>query len=161
LIGRLFDRDLNIGTLKRRKETKPLIAKSHGQSAFKGKLVVLVDSDSGSAAEVLARVVQLEKRGVVVGDRTAGAVMRSRFHHHQMGMDIAVFFGVTVTDADLIMSDGTSLEHNGVVPDVGMIPTAKALATNQDPVLSRAVALVGGSLDPKQAGALFPREWLK
>jgi hypothetical protein len=59
------------------------------------------------------------------------------------------------------MSDGTSLEHNGVVPDVGMIPTAKALATNQDPVLSRAVALVGGSLDPKQAGALFPREWLK
>jgi len=78
-----------------------------------------------------------------------------------MGMDVAVFFGISVTDADIIMSDGKSLERNGVTPDEGMIPTAKALATNQDPVLSRAVALADGKLDPQKAGNLFPREWAK
>jgi len=161
LIGRLFEKDVNVGTLKRRKENKPLVAKGSGQNAFTGKLVVLVDADSASAAEVFARVIQLEKRGVVIGDRTAGAVMRSRYHPHQMGMDVAVFFGISVTDADIIMSDGNSLERNGVAPDEGMIPTAKALATNQDPVLSRAVALADGKLDPQKAGNLFPREWAK
>ncbi len=161
LIGRLLDRDLTVGSLKRRKETKPLIAESRGKNAYKGKLVVLVDSDSGSAAEMLARVVQMEKRGVVMGDRTAGAVMRSRFHGHQMGMDVAVFYGVMVTDADVIMADGKSLERTGVVPDEVILPTAKDLASKQDPVLSRAAELVGAKLDPVKAGAMFPREWVK
>ena len=161
LIGRVFDKDLTIGSLKRRKETKPLIAKTQGQKAYQGKLVVLVDSDSGSAAEMFARVVQLEKRGVVIGDRSAGAVMRSKFHPHQMGMDVAVFYGVGVTDADVIMADGKSLEHTGVVPDELILPTAKDLAGKKDPVLSRAAELVGAKVDPAKAGELFPREWVK
>jgi carboxyl-terminal processing protease len=161
LIGRFFEKDLTLGTLKRRKETKPLVARTHGKDSYKGKLVVLVDSDSASAAEVFARVVQLEKRGIVIGDRTAGAVMRSKFHPHQMGMDVAVFYGVTVTDADMVMSDGKSLERAGVVPDELVLLTAKDLASKQDRVLSRAAELVGAKLDPVKAGAMFPREWLK
>lgn len=161
LIGRVFDKDVNLGNLKRRKETKPLIAKTTGQKAYKGQLVVLVDSDSGSAAELFARVVQIEKRGVVIGDRSAGAVMRSKFHDHQMGMDVAVFYGVTVTDADIIMQDGKSLERVGVTPDELLLLTGKDLASKQDPVLTRAAEIVGAKLDPAKAGALFPREWVK
>ena len=55
-----FDRDVKIADIKRRKETKPVVAKTRGGDAFKGQLVVLIDSRSGSAAELLARVVQLE-----------------------------------------------------------------------------------------------------
>ena len=110
---------------------------------------------------MFARVVQLEKRGVVIGDRSAGAVMRSKFHPHQMGMDVAVFYGVGVTDADVIMADGKSLEHTGVVPDELILPTAKDLAGKKDPVLSRAAELVGAKVDPAKAGELFPREWVK
>ena len=161
LIGRVFDKDLTVGSLKRRKETKPLVARTQGQKAYQGKLVVLVDSDSGSAAEMFARVVQLEKRGVVIGDRTAGAVMRSKFHPHQIGLDVAVFYGVGVTDADVIMGDGKSLEHIGVVPDELILPTAKDMANKRDPVLSRAAELVGATLDPAKAGEMFPREWVK
>lgn len=161
LIGHLFDKDVTIGELKRRKDSKPLIAKSRGANAYKGKLVVLVDSDSGSAAEVFARTVQLEKRGVVIGDRTAGAVMQSRLHSHQMGMDVAVFFAVSVTNADIIMTDGKSLEHAGVVPDELLLPSGKDLASKRDPVLSRAGELVELKLDPEKAGSMFPLEWAK
>jgi C-terminal processing protease CtpA/Prc len=161
LIGNLFDRDVTVGEMKRRKEAKTLVAKTRGANAFAGQLVVLVDSESGSAAEVLARVVQLEKRGTVVGDRTSGKVMRSRYHSEQMGMDTAVFWGVAVTDADLIMADGKSLEHTGVTPDVLMLPEGADLAAKRDPVLAHAASLAGLKLDPEKAGALFPREWRK
>jgi C-terminal processing protease CtpA/Prc len=159
LIGNLFDRDITIGDMKRRKETKPMVAKTRGDSGFKGRLFVLVDSNSGSAAEILARVVQLEKRGTVLGDRTSGMVMRSRLYPHQIGLETIVFYGVSVTDADLIMSDGKSLEGVGVSPDEILLPTADDIRSQKDSVLSRAVAMAGGTLDPAEAGKLFPFKW--
>jgi C-terminal processing protease CtpA/Prc len=161
LIGNLFDRDVQIGELKRRKETKPLIAKGRGENAFKGQLVVLVDSDSSSAAEVLARVVQLEKRGTVIGDRSSGFVMRSREYEHQLGQDLLIEYSTTVTDADIIMSDGKSLEHTGVTPDELLLPTPSDLTAQRDPVLARAAALVGLEMSPEKAGSLFPVQWRK
>jgi carboxyl-terminal processing protease len=159
LIGNVFDHDIKIGDLKRRTETKPLIAKTRGDKAFKGQLVVLVDSDSGSAAELFARVVQLEKRGLVLGDRTAGAVMRSRIYPQQHGTEQVIYYAISVTDADIIMPDGQSLEGVGVTPDEKLLMSGYALATSQDAVLANAAARVGLKLDPKKAGSLFPIEW--
>ncbi len=161
LIGNLFDRDVKIGDMKRRKEIKPLLAKTRGDKAFKGKLVVLVDSKSGSASELLARVVQLEKRGTVIGDRTSGSVMVSKSHSQQLGVDVVSFYAVSVTDADVIMTDGKSLEHVGVTPDELLLPKATALAAELDVVLARAAELVGLELGAEQAGAMFPVEWRK
>ena len=161
LIGNLFDHDVQVGELRRRKETKQLIAKTRGDHAFTGKLVVLVDSKSGSAAELLSRVVQLEKRGTVIGDRTAGAVMRSKSYSHQLGTDTVIPYAVSITDADIIMTDGKSLERIGVAPDELMLPTAADLAAKRDPVLARAASLVGVKIEPEKAGVLFPIEWRK
>ena len=44
LIGGVFDHDVKLGDIKRRQETKPLVAKSRGADAFKGELTVLIDS---------------------------------------------------------------------------------------------------------------------
>ena len=159
LIGNLCDHDVTIGEIKRRKESKPFLAKTRGAGGFKGKLVVLVDSESASASEVLARVVQLERRGVVLGDRTGGKVMRSRFHIHQIGLEKIVSYGANVTDADVIMSDGNSLEHSGVTPNLILLPTAADLHSGRDPVLSGAASLLGVKLDPLEAGKLFPFKW--
>jgi len=159
--GYFFDKEIKIADLKGRKEMKPQISKPHGDRNFKGKLVVLVDSKSGSAAEIFARVIQLEKRGAVIGDRTAGAVMQSRTFDHQIGMDTVIFYGVSVTNADVIMSDGKSLEGVGVTPDELLLPTAADLAAKRDPVLARAAAIAGFELPPDKAGAMFPVEWRK
>lgn len=159
LIGNFFERDIKVGDIKRRNELKPLVAKSRGGDIYTGTLVVLLDSASGSAAEVFARVIQLERRGTVIGDRSAGAVMRSKVYIHSVGPDSAIFYGASITDADLIMTDGKSLEHTGVVPDKLMIPGGIHLATGRDPVLAYAAGLLEAPLDAAKAGALFPFIW--
>jgi len=161
LLGNLIDHDVKLGDLKRRKETKPITAKTRGDSVFAGKLIVLIDSRSGSAAELFSRVVQLEKRGTVIGDRSAGAVMRSKSYGHELGQDTVVFYGASITDADIIMSDGKSLERVGVVPDETRLPTNLDLAAKRDPVLAYAASLVGVTISPEKAGGLFPIEWRK
>jgi carboxyl-terminal processing protease len=166
LTGYFFDKEVKIADLKGRKEMKPQMSKPHRDRNFKGKLIVLVDSRSASAAEAFARVVQLEKRGVVIGDRTAGAVMQgSRFSAMlgitMLGMGEGVFYGASITNADVIMADGKSLEGVGVTPDELLLPTAADLAAKRDPVLARAAAMAGFELPPDKAGAMFPIEWRK
>lgn len=159
LISGFFDHDVTIATRKGRKpDLKPMVAKKHG-SPYKGKLIVLVDSRSASAAEVFARTVQLEHRGTVIGDVSSGSVMESQLFSLDLGAETKVLYGVSVADADLIMSDGKSLEHVGVTPDQMVLITAQDLAAGRDPVLSAAAKLAGMDLDPVQAGKLFPYEW--
>jgi carboxyl-terminal processing protease len=161
MVGNFFDHDIEMATIQSRKKLPPARAKNRGDRGFKGKLLVLVDSRSASASEIFARIVQLEKRGLVIGDRTAGAVMESQFHAYSVGLSQRVGYGTTITVANLIMKDGVSLEHVGVTPDQEIIPTAADLRDQQDPVLSRAVQLAGAELSPEAAGKLFPIQWPK
>jgi C-terminal processing protease CtpA/Prc len=160
MLGNVIDHDVKIADRVGRKEMKPEIAKTRGNSAFTGKLIVLVDSGSASAAELFSRVVQLEHRGIVIGDRTMGAVMEARGYSGSQGTDTKIFYGFSITEADLIMQDGKSLEHVGVTPDEVIIPSAKDLAAGRDPVLSRAAELAGLNIEPAAAGKMFPFEWL-
>jgi len=156
--GDLFSKDVKIADRVGRKERKPLVTRG-SHDAFTGKLIVLVDSRSASAAEILARLTQIEKRGVVIGDRSSGSVMEARHYSEQIGADTVVFYGVSITDADLIMSDGKSLEHVGVAPDEVILPTAADLAANLDPVMAHAAELAGVHISPADAGKMFPFEW--
>ncbi len=157
--GCFFDSNIKIAEAKGRKKFDPTFAQSRKNKAFKGQLVVLVDGGSRSEAEIFARVVQLENRGVVIGDRSAGSVMRRRLHILQHGGYDEMTYGIYVAEADVIMPDGNSLENVGVMPDELLLPTAQELSANLDPVLARAAALVGVKLDPKKAGELFPMDW--
>lgn len=93
--GYFLTKDTQIAELKGRKPMDPMKGKSRGDGIYKGKLVVLIDSESGSASEIFARLVQLEKLGVVMGDVSAGAVMQSRSWDHAIADD-SVYFAVSV-----------------------------------------------------------------
>ena len=158
LVSGFFNKEFKIAEHKGRKEIKPM--KSHNNNnPFTGKLIVLVDNRSASASEVFARVIQLEKRGTIIGDRSAGMVMRARVFPHELGLDTIIPYAASVTDADLIMVDGKSLEKVGVVPDEIKLPAPADLATKRDPVLAYAAALAGVKIEPEKAGAFFPIEW--
>jgi C-terminal processing protease CtpA/Prc len=120
-----------------------------------------VDSQSASAAEIFARIVQLEKRGIVVGDRSSGHVMESKTFVHAVPLDRVNVsqYSLNLTIADLTMSDGKSLEKVGVTPDVRIFPTPADIAAGRDPALARAAALVGVTMTPEEAGKIFPFEW--
>lgn len=155
--GGLFDHEVKIADRVGRKPDKPLVAKSLRH--YSGKIVVLIDSDSASGAELLARVLQLNHRATVIGDRSSGSVMQARTYMHSVGAESVVPFGVSVTDADMIMADGKSLEHAGVIPDTLMLPTASELQSGSDPAMAYAVQQAGGKITPEDAGKLFPAEW--
>jgi C-terminal processing protease CtpA/Prc len=165
LLSYFFDREIKIGTSIERKQTRSLTSKLRKDKVFKGRLTVLVDSNSASAAEIFARVIQIEKRGSVIGDRTAGSVMGSILIGHPMrGPEMSdIVWGtappsyfVSVTVADHIMSDGERLERVGVNPDLIVVPVAADIAAARDPVLTRAAASFGFEIDPAKAGVLWP-----
>ncbi len=160
-LSNFFDHEIKIADRQMRGNSKPETAKPHGKDVFAGKLLVLVDSRSASASEILARVVQLEKRGTVLGDQSAGAVMESIRYNYHIGFDTRTFYGASITEANLIMADGKSLEKVGVTPDEAVLVSGKDLALKRDPEMARAVQLAGGTMSPEAAGKLFPYEWPK
>jgi C-terminal processing protease CtpA/Prc len=159
LAGFFVDNDTKIAELKGRKEMKPQMAKTRGKNIYKGNIIVLIDSNSASASEIFARFMQLQQRGVVIGDQSAGAVMQSITVSMQLGADQIIPYGMSMTNADVIMNDGKSLEHVGVTPQLLMIPTADDLALQRDPVLSTALGLFEQKVSSDQAGKFFPYKW--
>jgi C-terminal processing protease CtpA/Prc len=159
MLAHVFNREIKLADRVSRKDTKPVMVKASNWGAYNGKIIVLTDSNSGSAAELFARVMQLEHRGLVIGDRSAGAVMEARQYPESVGNDTQVLYTLSVTSANLVMTDGKSLEKVGVLPDVLALPTATEMAAGNDPVLARAVAMAGRTMDATTAGTLFPYEW--
>jgi carboxyl-terminal processing protease len=164
LAGHFFDQDLKIadrkGRPEKKKENEPMTLKGR-KDYFQGKLIVLIDHESGSASEIFARLMQLEKRGVVLGDVSAGAVMQSLGHPLTMvtGISTEVGYGVSVTNADVIMSDGKSVEHMGVTPDELVLPTAEDIREGRDPVLARAMEILGQKMTPQEAYKIFEKAY--
>jgi C-terminal processing protease CtpA/Prc len=156
LLGGMFDHDVHIYDVLGRGQRKPEAAETLGKNAFKGMLIVLVDSNTSSAAEIFARVVQIEKRGYIIGDQTAGLVREAEaLPHEEFHVGSTPYYFVFVSVADLIMKDGMSLEGTGVTPDLKLLPSPVDLAAGRDPVLAAALSLAGHPVDPEQAGKLL------
>src|SRR5208282_2125508 len=158
MVGSLFDHDVRIGRKTTRGKGEDIVARSHGRGGFTGQLFVLVNSGTAFDAEVFARLVQLENRGTIVGDLTAGSVMNSRCEELFLFNPVS-FSEACIADGEIVMADGTSLEGVGVTPDVLVLPAAADLAAARDPVLARAAELAGAKLDPAAAGKMFPLGW--
>lgn len=93
---------------------------------FSGKVIVLVDQDTGSGAEMLAATLQDYGRAIVIGENTYGLgtvqQYRSLDHIYDMFNDKLGYVGYTI--ATLHRVDGTLLHNQGVTPDV-IIPQGK------------------------------------
>jgi len=159
IVGYLFDRDLKIADLKKREDQKPILAKPRGENAFKGKLVVIVDNETSSTSEIFSRVIQLEKRGTIIGDKTKGTTRLSSGYTYvaQTSPVSSSWYGLIIAERELIMSDGQSLDGMGIIPDEVVLPNYNDLANNRDPVLSRAAAILGVQISPEKAGMLLRR----
>lgn len=159
LLGHFFDREVAIGRFVMRNKEETRTAAVQKKNNFSGDLIVLIDSLSASASEVFARVMQLEKRATVVGDVSSGAVMTSisgtlSNTRGVPGYQTISLYRLSITVGDLIMPDGGRLEKAGVIPDHPVGPTAQAIRSKSDPVLSYAADLLGTSIAADKAGEL-------
>jgi C-terminal processing protease CtpA/Prc len=134
-----------------RKKTEPLKVKPRRNLPPAG-IVVLVDSESASASEMFARYVQMKKKGIVIGDRTAGAVTSSLYYAEAIGADSVVPFGVQVGVGRIVFPGDEVLEKKGITPDQLCVPTQEQLKLNQDPCMAAAraylLAAIAGDAKP-------------
>src|SRR5262249_34466826 len=110
LTSAFFDKEVTLCEEHSRKKTERAVVSGNGKNAYSGKLVVLIDSESASASEIFARVIQLEGRGIVIGDQSSGQVMQARIYPHMYGIGDQIGYAFSITTADLIMKDGQRLE---------------------------------------------------
>jgi len=160
LLSHFFDREVKIADLITRKKTETRMTKVLTDRRYKGELAVLIDSNSASAAEMTARVLQLEKRAKIYGDYSSGSVMTSITVPFRSVMsalaDAAIIrVGMSVTIADVVMRDGSRLEYKGVEPDEVLQPENIAYATKIDPVLAYVAQKFGSTLTPEKAGTFY------
>ena len=84
---------------------------------FKGEVVVLIGPGSASASEIFAAAIEDNKRGKVVGAKSAGAVLASTFQPLPEGFSLQIPMMEYVTPA------GRRLEGTGVAPAIAIEAT--------------------------------------
>ena len=155
IVGQFIDQPVTAGTMQSREGKKPWVIKPATNDPYRGMLVVLINSGSGSCSELFARLMQLEGRAVIVGDRSAGAVVTARRYQHTVGFERVLSYTFQVSTDDVVMSDGQRLEKVGVIPDHVVLPTGGDIAARRDPQLAKALSLVGVTVSPDVAGAMY------
>ena len=102
-------------------------------------VAVLVDSDSRSAAELTPAALQEAGRAVVIGERTAGAVLVSQETRLPDGGRL------TLSRADFVTSGGVRLEKRGVTPDHEAVVTREDRRAGRDPAIQAAIEALAGA----------------
>ena len=110
----------------------PLKAKGQGKDAYRGRVVVLIDEKTASAAEIFAAGLQEAKRAVIVGRQSSGDVLGSLNYKlpHGFYVDIPIW--------DYQTANGARLEGRGVIPNEVVTLTLKDFLANRDLDLLRA-----------------------
>lgn len=99
-----------VSTVDRNGKTQEI--RNNRTSITKLPVVVLVDSNSASASEILAGALKDNQRGVVMGTQTFGkALVQSVF-------SLSDGSGLAVTIAHYYTPNGIDISHKGVTPDV-------------------------------------------
>jgi hypothetical protein len=106
------------------------------KNGYHGRLVVLIDAETQSAAEIFAGGVQSSGRAVVVGQRSAGATLPSAAKELPTGAILQYAF------ADFVSADGRLIEGAGVEPNLSVKLTRRRLLAGRDPQLEAALNLI-------------------
>ena len=109
-------------------------------------LVVLVDRESASGAEILAAALQEAKVGTLIGSKTAGNVGVAT----QITLpDDSV---LQVTEQRFVSPSGAQLDGVGVTPDVQVDMTDEDLQNDRDPQLAKALETIVQKITSSPSG---------
>lgn len=134
IAGLLIDHPVILGTQIFKNSREFLTVMPQGRK-FGGRLIVLIDSMSHSAAEIFAGGLQENGRLTVVGEKSAGEALPST------GVMLSTGALFMYPYANFQTPDGNFIEGAGVQPDVKVARERKTLLEGKDSQLDAAVAL--------------------
>jgi carboxyl-terminal processing protease len=138
-IGEFFDRPVDIGTFVSRAGARRVKNSWQlGSAEYRGKVVVLVDTATGSAAEIFSAVLQDHGRATIVGRRTAGAVLASWFYRLPDGGELQL------SREDYVAPKGRRIEAAGVEPDIAVARKLEDVRAGRDVDLEVALRVLRG-----------------
>jgi len=104
---------------------------------YKGKVIILCNSDAQSAAEYDCMIMRAMPNSIVVGSQTAGA------DGNVTGFKISKDIKTGFTTLGVYYPDGTPTQRLGIVPDSVVYPTAEGIRQGRDEVLETALGIAG------------------
>ncbi|MCK5126654.1 MAG: hypothetical protein KAR42_10390 [candidate division Zixibacteria bacterium] len=110
---------------------------SPDNTLFRGKLIILIDRKTGSAAEDFVVSFKDNKRALIIGENSFGS--SGQPYSYQFG-DIG---SISIGTKRVYLPDGSPFEGVGITPDITIIPTRNNLYEDYDPVLGRAMEEAG------------------
>ena len=126
------EKGLHLGIVEMRDARLKLIVRPRPQ-VYDGPLAILVDGLSTCASEILAMGLREAGRATIFGTRTGGAALGSAIERLPNGD------GFQYAYANFTTASRNILEGNGVIPDVEVQHTRKALLQGRDLMLEAAV----------------------
>ncbi len=102
---------------------------------YKGKVILLVNEETQSAAEYSTMILQAGDNVTTIGSQTAGA---------DGDMTIVEFIGFKcfMSGLGVYYPDGTETQRNGVKIDIEVKPTIEGIRNGKDEVLEKALELL-------------------
>jgi carboxyl-terminal processing protease len=139
-VGEFFDHAVDCGTFVSRGGAR---SEKHswqlGSAHYAGRVAILIDGVTASAAEIFSAVLQDHGRAVLVGRKSAGAVLASWFYVLPDGGELQL------SKDDYFAPKGRRLEGHGLEPDVKVARTLDDLRADRDPDLAAALRTLRGS----------------
>ena len=124
----------------------PDTIKPHGPTPYPGRVVVLVNEKSRSAAEFMAMGLQATPRGTVLGSQTAGA------DGNTTRITLPGGLKTLMTGIGVYYPNGRETQGVGLVIDVPVRPTVAGRRAGRDELLDRAIELIMTEPVPKPRG---------
>lgn len=147
VIGEFFRQTVDCGVFVTRAGTSSVKSSwQWGSARYAGRVVVLVDRGTASAAEIFAAVMQDHGRATVLGRPTAGAVLASWFYELADGGQLQL------SREDYLAPKGRRLEGRGVEPDQTVPRTLTDLRAGRDRDIEAALRWMGGPPSPDLRG---------
>lgn len=106
-----------------------------GQTLFPADLplVVLINTGSASASEIVAGAIQDHERGTIIGSRSYGKASVQDYRIFDDGSSLKM------TVAEWFTPNGTNINKQGITPDIEVEVTPEDRAAKRDPQFERAV----------------------
>lgn len=103
---------------------------------YKGKVIILANETTQSAAETHVMAFKTAPRATLIGSPTAGANGDIYFIHLPGGIT------TTASGLGMYYPDGSETQRVGIIPDIEVRPTIEGISANRDELLEKAIEII-------------------